>query len=167
MQSEIIIAEAIESDFDEIAKIYSHYVENTTVSLEELPPSAAELVLRWRGVKEKSLPYLVAKSGGKVVGYAYAVPYRTRSAYRFTVEESVYVSQNFQGQGVGRRLLNELIRICQNAGYRQMLAVIAGHDNTASINFHESLGFEKAGVLRNFGFKFGGWVDTILMQKSL
>jgi phosphinothricin acetyltransferase len=167
MTDEIVILDATDSDFAEIQRIYAHYVEKTTISLEEIPPSVDEMKARWKNSVEKNLPYLVAKVDGKVAGYAYAFPYRARSAYRFTVEESVYLSPEFQGQGIAQKLLGELISQCRAKGYKRMLAVVAGDDNLASIKFHEKMGFRKSGVLEKFGFKFNKWVDTILMQMDL
>lgn len=164
---QVIIQDAVESDFSEIQKIYAYYVDNTTISLEETAPGKAELMSRWKASIDKSLPYLVAKINGKVAGYAYATSYRPRSAYRFTVEESVYIAADFHGQGIGRILLEEIITRCREKGFKQMLAVIAGADNQASINFHKKLGFEYAGNLKDFGYKFNKWVDTLLMQKAL
>ncbi len=109
----LAISNAMESDFAEIQAIYAHYVLNTTISLEEVPPSVEEMVTRWKNSVDKGLPYLVAKIDGKVAGYAYAFQYRPRTAYRFTVEESVYVSKDFQGLGIGYSLLSELVRECR------------------------------------------------------
>ena len=163
----VTISAAEEKDFPEIQRIYSGYVLNTTVSLEEEPPSVEEMVNRWHKSQSDGLPYITAKMGGKLVGYAYATLYRPRTAYRFTVEESVYVSDNFCGAGIGQELMHALIERCSNKGYKQMIAIIAGTDNAASIRFHETLDFKQAGILRNVGFKFGHWVDTFLMQKEL
>ena len=167
MTTEIKIADATEDDFEDIQQIYAYYVLNTTISLEETPPSVEEMKARWKNSLEKSLPYLVARIDEKLVGYAYAFPYRPRTAYRFTVEESVYLANGFQGKGVARRLLNKLISECRQRGYQRMLAVVAGEDNLASIKFHEKMGFRKCGVLEKFGFKFNNWVDTILLQADL
>lgn len=161
------ILDAVADDFAEIQRIYSHYVLKTTISLEETPPSIDEMKSRWENSRENGLPYLVAKIDGKIAGYAYAFPYRARSAYRFTVEESVYLAAEFQGQGIAQKLLGELINQCRAKGCKIMLAVIAGEDNFASIKFHEKMGFRKSGVLQKFGFKFEKWVDTVLMQLDL
>ena len=167
IKDNLMITNAVASDFMEIQKIYSYYVNNTTISLEEESPSPEEMMIRWKNSVDKSLPYLVAKIDDKVAGYAYAFPYRARSAYRFTLEESVYVSKDYQGLGIGHLLLSELIEECKKKGYRQMLAVIAGNDNLASIKFHQKLGFKQSGILEKFGFKFDKWIDTLLMQKEL
>ncbi len=163
----VTISSAKEEDFGAIQQIYAHYIRTSTVSLEETPPGLEEMKARWANSVARGLPYLVAKTGSEVVGYAYAFPYRARSGYRFTVEESVYVSKDHQGYGVGYKLLLALMEECKQKGYKQMLAVIAGSDNTASIKFHENLGFTHSGVLKNFGFKFNKWIDTLLMQREL
>ena len=161
------IADAQEADFSAIQQIYAPYVMDTTVSLEEVPPDVEEMKARWQKSCEAGLPYIVAKIDGIIAGYAYAFPYRPRTAYRFTVEESVYIAKGFKNTGIGYKLLSELITQCQEKGYKQMIAVIAGTDNIASIKLHEKLGFRQAGVFQKVGFKFGKWVDTILMQKEL
>ena len=164
---QLAVGNAQEQDFLTIQRMYATYVQTSTVSLEEIPPDVEELKNRWKKTLEQGLPFLVAKSDGNVVGYAYAFLYRSRSGYRFTVEESIYVADGFKGAGIGQSLLSELISQCTGKGYKQMLAVIAGVDNNASIAFHEKLGFVQSGVLKNVGFKFGKWVDTLLMQKEL
>ena len=166
-KTNVVIESAAEADFSAIQQIYAHYIRTSTISLEETPPSVEEMKARWANSVARGLAYLVAKIDGEVVGYAYAFPYRARSGYRFTVEESVYVSKDHQGFGVGYKLLLALMEDCKQKGYRQMLAVIAGSDNSASIKFHENLGFTHSGVLKNFGFKFNKWIDTLLMQKEL
>lgn len=164
---DITVHDAAENDFPAIRDIYAHYVEHTTASLEENPPTLEEMLARWKNSTDKSLPYLVAKIDGRITGYAYAMQYRPRTAYRYTLEESVYVAKDYQGMGVGRKLLSELIKRCSEKGYKQMLAVIAGADNLASISLHHKLGFKPSGVLEKFGFKFDRWIDTVLMQKAL
>jgi L-amino acid N-acyltransferase YncA len=166
-KSPITVTNAVELDFVSICEIYAYYVENTTISLEETVPSLVEMKHRWQLLIEKSLPYLVAKKDGVVVGYAYAAPYRSRSAYRFTLEESVYITKDCHGLGIGYALLSALLVQCKDKAYQQMIAVIAGANNDASIQFHHKLGFRECGRLRNVGYKFGQWIDTILMQKSL
>jgi phosphinothricin acetyltransferase len=136
-------------------------------SFEEEPPSVAELARRRAGVLERGLPYLAAEENGEVLGYAYATPYRPRSAYRFTLEDSVYVKRGCEGRGLGRLLLAELIARCETGPWRQMIAVIGDSGNAGSIGLHRSLGFTEAGLLRAVGFKFGRWVDSVLMQRAL
>jgi phosphinothricin acetyltransferase len=118
-------------------------------------------------VSRRGLPWLVAELGGSVAGYGYCALYRARSAYRYSLEDSVYVRPDAQGKGVGRRILQELIARCEALGYRQIVAVIGDSANAASINLHASLGFLRVGTLRSAGFKFGRWVDSVLMQRPL
>ncbi|MDQ0587155.1 GNAT family N-acetyltransferase [Variovorax paradoxus] len=150
-----------------IQAIYSHYVLHDLCSFEEEVPSVDEMQARRADVLARGLPYLVAVKDGEVAGYAYASPYRSRSAYRHTVEDSIYVAAGLQGHGIGRALLQEVIRRCTDGGFTQMVAVIGNSANAGSQRVHQSLGFETVGVLRNVGFKFGQWVDTVLMQRAL
>jgi phosphinothricin acetyltransferase len=150
-----------------VQAIYSRYVLHDLCSFEEEVPSIEEMQARRAGVLAHGLPYLVAVKDGKVAGYAYASPYRSRSAYRHTVEDSIYVAEGMQGHGIGRALLEELIRRCTGSGFTQMVAVIGNSANAGSQRVHQRLGFETVGVLRNVGFKFGQWVDTVLMQRAL
>ncbi|MBT2333730.1 N-acetyltransferase [Variovorax paradoxus] len=150
-----------------IQAIYSHYVLHDLCSFEEEVPGVEQMRARRDDVLARGLPYLVAVEDGKVAGYAYASPYRSRSAYRHTVEESIYLAQGMQGRGIGKALLQEVIRRCTASGFTQMVAVIGNSANAGSRRVHEGLGFETVGVLRNVGFKFGQWVDTVLMQRAL
>ncbi|TWD88803.1 phosphinothricin acetyltransferase [Variovorax beijingensis] len=150
-----------------VQAIYSRYVLHDLCSFEEEVPSVEEMQARRAGVLARGLPYLVAVKDGEVAGYAYASPYRSRSAYRYTVEDSIYVAEGMQGHGIGRALLQELIRRCTGSGFAQMVAVIGNSANAGSQRVHLGLGFETVGVLRNVGFKFGQWVDTVLMQRAL
>jgi phosphinothricin acetyltransferase len=136
-------------------------------SFEEVPPALEELRRRYDDVAGRGLPWLVAESGGAVAGYGYCAPYRSRSAYRYALEDSIYVHQDAQGKGLGSALLRELIARCEALGYRQMIAVIGDSANLASINLHARLGFLRAGLLRASGFKLGRWVDSVLMQRPL
>jgi phosphinothricin acetyltransferase len=122
---------------------------------------------RRKAIIERGLPYLAAEIEGGVAGYAYASPYRARAAYRHTVEDSIYIDAAYVGRGIGKLLLEAVIRECEAGGYRQMVAVISGSDNQASIGLHRTLGFEPAGVLHGVGYKFGRWIDTVLMQREL
>jgi phosphinothricin acetyltransferase len=163
----IVICNAEAYDFQEILAIYAYYVTHTTISFEENPPALENMLKRWKDSTDRLLPYLVAKHEGRVVGYAYAFQYRPRTAYRYTLEESVYVSKDHRGFGIGHSLLSDVIRQCQEKNYKQMLAVITGTDNVASLAFHRNLGFKQSGVLEKVGFKFDKWIDTVLMQKEL
>ena len=162
-----MIRPALDADIPQIAAIYAHHVLTGLATFEVEPPDAAELARRRAAILERRLPYLVAEIDGTIAGYAYAGPYRPRPAYRFTVEDSVYIRPEQQRKGLGRLLLTELIAQCEAAGCRQMIAVIGDSGNTASIKLHESLGFEHTGILKGVGFKFGRWVDTVLMQRPL
>ncbi|KQU84781.1 GCN5 family acetyltransferase [Variovorax sp. Root318D1] len=150
-----------------VQAIYGHYVLHDLCSFEEEVPTAPQMQLRRADVVARGLPYLVAMKDGEVAGYAYASPYRSRSAYRHTVEDSIYVAPGMQGHGIGKALLQEVIRRCTESGFTQMVAVVGNSANAGSQRVHESLGFETVGVLRNVGFKFGQWVDTVLMQRAL
>jgi len=163
----VLIRAAGEADIAAIHAIYAWHVANGLASFEEVSPDAAEIARRWRDVIGRGLPWLVAEADGAIGGYAYAAPYRARSAYRYTVEDSVYVDQNGLGRGLGRALLAEVIARCQAAGVRQMIAVIGESANAGSIGLHAALGFERVGVLEAVGFKFGRWVDSVLMQRVL
>jgi L-amino acid N-acyltransferase YncA len=158
---------ATPDDIEAIQAIYAHHVLKGLASFEEEPPSAAELRRRYEALVAQRLPYLVAEFGGIVAGYAYCGLYRTRSAYRYSLEDSVYVRPDAQGRGIGKTLLGELIRCSEALGYRQMIAVIGDSANAASIGLHESEGFLRAGTLRSVGFKFGRWVDSLIMQRPL
>jgi L-amino acid N-acyltransferase YncA len=158
---------ATPDDIGEIHAIYAHHVLKGLASFEEEPPSAAELRRRYDEVTGGGLPYLIADFGGTVAGYGYCSLYRTRSAYRYSLEDSVYVRPDAQGRGVGATLLAELIRRCEGLGYRQLIAVIGDSANAASIGLHASAGFLRVGTLRSAGFKFGRWVDSVIMQRPL
>ncbi|MGH8849839.1 MAG: GNAT family N-acetyltransferase [Casimicrobiaceae bacterium] len=166
----VSVRAATADDLPAITAIYAHHVELGTGSFELAAPGGEEMGRRWREVVELGLPYLVATlsaDAGTVAGFAYASPYRARPAYRYTVEDSVYVAPSWAGRGAGRALLATLIAACEPLGYRQMVAVIGGADNAASIGLHAALGFERAGCLTAVGRKFDRWVDTVLMQRML
>ncbi len=147
--------------------IYAHYVESSAATYEESTPSVMEMSARFEAITAKDLPYIVAERNGQVIGYAYAGPYRERSGYRYTVEDSVYVDKDNLGHGAGRALLSDLIDRCTALGYRQMIAVIGDSANAASIALHSQLGFKVIGALEASGRKFDRWVDTVLMQRPL
>ena len=163
----LIIADAGPAHTAQIQAIYAHWVLHGLASFEEVPPDSLEMGRRRQAIQDLGLPYLVAEENGAVQGFAYAGPYRPRSGYRFTVEDSVYVAPWTHGKGIGRRLLGEVIARAESAGRRQMLAVIGDSGNASSIRLHEALGFRRVGVFQSAGFKFGRWVDTVLMQRAL
>ncbi|HSZ53125.1 MAG TPA: GNAT family N-acetyltransferase [Caulobacteraceae bacterium] len=163
----MILREATLADAPAIAAIYAHHVLHGFGTFEETPPSAEEMAQRMAEVSLRRLPWLAAEEGGVVLGYAYASPFRLRSAYRYTVEDSVYVAADSQGRGVGRSLLRELIARCEALGIRQMLAVIGDSANAASIALHAAEGFEMSGVTHAVGYKAGRWVDIVSMQREL
>jgi phosphinothricin acetyltransferase len=156
-----------EGDVAAIAAIYRHHVLHGLASFEEVPPEPDEIASRRREIVARGLPYLVAERSRRVLGYCYASPYRPRSAYRFTLEDSIYIDAVEVGRGVGKALLGSLLDRCAELGYRQMVAVVGGSDSWPSIRLHAALGFTQVGVLPAVGFKFGGWVDIVLMQRAL
>jgi phosphinothricin acetyltransferase len=163
----IAVRDATDDDMAAVLAIYAHHVMHGLASFEIEPPDLAEMTRRRRAIVERGLPYRVATVDGRVAGYAYAGPYRLRPAYRFILEDSVYVAPDATGRGLGRRLLADLIERCAALGYRQMVAVIGDSGNRPSIGLHERLGFARVGVIRSAGFKFGRWVDSVLMQRAL
>lgn len=154
-------------DLPAMTAIYAHHVLHGTGTFELDAPDAADMAHRRDDVIAKSLPWLVAHDGPAVLGFAYANHFRPRRAYRFCVEDSIYLDPGARGRGVGRLLLAELMARCEARGARQMLAVIGDAANTASIGLHAGLGFEHTGVLKASGWKFGRWLDVILMQRAL
>ena len=158
---------AVATDLAAVHSIYSHAVLHGLASFEEEPPSLDEIRRRHQDVTGRSLPWLVAELGGAVAGYGYCAPYRARSAYRYALEDSVYVRPDLHGKGVGRAILAELIARCEALGYRQIVAVIGDSANAASIKLHAAAGFLRVGTLRSVGFKFNRWVDSVLMQRPL
>lgn len=167
MTDMIAIRAAHLNDVPAITAIYQHYVRTHTATFEVDPPDTPEMTARMQRLLAAGLPYLVAQEGDELIGYAYAGPYRTRAAYRHTVENSVYLHPDRTGRGVGTRLLHELVRQCTDAGYREMVAIIGDSANIASIRLHTQAGFVHVGTLQRVGFKFGRWLDTVLMQKQL
>jgi phosphinothricin acetyltransferase len=164
---EPLLRDATAADMAIIQSIYAAHVSHGTGTFEELPPSVEEMTERWRGIVARNLPYLVAGFDGQVQGFAYVAPFRPRSAYRHTIEDSIYVAPATVGRGLGRFLLRHLIERCTAGGYRQMVAVIGDSENAASIRLHGSLGFKRAGMLTSSGFKFGRWLDVVFMQLAL
>lgn len=167
MPQPLIIRPSRDDDIPAIAAIYGHHVLHGLASFEEVPPDEAEIARRRADILARNLPYLTAELDGRVVGYAYAGLYRPRSAYRFSVEDSIYVAADAPRRGIGRALLSDLIARCAALGYRQMVAVIGDTGNTASIALHAALGFRVVGTLPSVGFKHGRWVDSVFMQRPL
>jgi phosphinothricin acetyltransferase len=167
MSSNVVIRPVRPADMRDITKIYSQAVEHGTASFEIEPPSEAEMSTRRKMLLDGGFPYLVADAGGVVAGYAYAGPYRPRIAYRYTVEDSVYVHPRAARHGLGRKLLAELIAEAQARGFRQMVAVIGDSAQLPSIELHKALGFSQIGTLANIGYKHGRWLDSVLMQRAL
>jgi len=163
----VTIRPATFADIPAITRIYAHAVEHGTASFELTPPDEAEMRRRMQAILEGKFPYIVAEIDGAIAGYAYASLYRTRPAYRFTVEDSVYVAPHIHRRGVGKALLMKLIEACTALGLRQMIAVIGDSDQAASIGVHRACGFAPAGNLKSIGWKFGRWLDTPLMQLTL
>jgi phosphinothricin acetyltransferase len=161
------VRDSAPGDVEEICSIYAHHVLHGLASFEEVPPDAKEVSARREGVLALGLPYLVAEIDGHVAGYSYATLYRMRSAYRHSLEDSVYVREGFHGRGIGYALLAELIERCSAGPWRQMIAVIGDSANAGSIALHRKLGFREVGNLESVGFKFGRWVDSVLMQRTL
>jgi phosphinothricin acetyltransferase len=168
MSDDRMIRQAAESHVPAIAAIYADAVLNGTASYEIEPPAEAEIARRLRELLAHNYPYFVAIGGGAVVGYAYAGPYRARPAYRYSVEDSVYVAPSAQRRGVGRALLGTVIEACEKLGFRQMIAAIGGGtEHPASIGLHKALGFRQIGVIIGSGYKHGRWLDTVMMQRQL
>ncbi len=161
------IRPAAAEDLPAIQSIYAYHVLKGMASFEEEAPPLEEMRRRFEDVNRHGLPYLVAEEKAEVLGYGYCTLYRTRSAYRFTLEDSIYVRQGMQGKGIGKAVLVELLARCEALNYRQIIAVIGDSANAASIAVHAGLGFVRAGALRSTGYKFGRWVDTVIMQRPL
>lgn len=167
MADEPILRDARESDMPAVQAIYAHHVIHGTASFELEPPTLEQMLQRRADICANGLPYLVAERDGEVVGYAYSTPYRPRPAYRFTVEDSVYVREGMAGFGIGHALLAAVIQHCTASGRRQMVAIIGNSENSASIRLHARLGFRQVGVFESVGFKHGRWLDTVIMQREL
>ena len=163
----MLVRPATPQDIPAIQSIYAHHVLKGLASFEEVPPAAEEMHRRYDDIVKQGLPYLAAEENGELLGYGYCSLYRTRSAYRYTLEDSIYVKEGRQGKGIGKAVLAELIARCTALNYRQIVAVIGDSANAASIGVHASLGFVRAGLLRSTGFKFGRWVDSVYMQLPL
>lgn len=161
------IRNAAPADVPDIQAIYAHHVLHGTGTFEEDPPPVEEMAARFHEVVDHGGVWLVATDATGVLGYGYYAPFRDRSAYRFTVEDSIYVREDVRGQGVGKALVSRLIELATAAGLRQMIAVIGDSENVGSIGVHASLGFHIIGTMKSAGIKFGRWVDVVTMQRSL
>jgi phosphinothricin acetyltransferase len=161
------VRDATLDDLKFVTAIYAHHVVSSTATFELSPPTLRQIKKKYSEIRDSGFPYLVAATDNRVLGYCYATSYRARPAYRFTLEDSVYIAPNNEGMGIGTALLNSLIERVSNASFKTMIAVIGGGDNTASIRLHKKCGFADAATLRSVGFKFGNWVDTVVMQKAL
>jgi L-amino acid N-acyltransferase YncA len=158
---------ASEADLPFVTEIYEHAVLHGTATFELIPPDLAEMTRRFKALMDGGFPYLAASLDGRLVGYAYAGPYRPRPAYRFTVENSVYLDPSIHRRGIGLKLMQRLITECEARGYRQMIAVIGDSANAGSIGVHTKTGFTMIGTHPNVGLKFGRWLDTVMMQRAL
>jgi phosphinothricin acetyltransferase len=162
-----LIRDSRDTDLPAIQAIYAHHVLHGTGTFEITPPDLPEMTRRRADVLKNGFAYLVAHEGDRVLGYAYVNWFRLRPAYRFTVEDSIYIDESARGRGVGRLLLTALIARCEQAGCRQLLAIIGDSGNTGSIGLHARCGFRFAGTMRATGWKFDGWLDTVIMQREL
>jgi len=158
---------ATAADLAAVHAIYAHHVLHGVASFEEAPPSLGEMRRRFEDVISRGLPYLALELDGEVGAFGYCAPYRARSAYRYALEDSVYVRHDLARRGAGRAVLRALVARCAELGYRQLIAVIGDSANTASIALHAQEGFLRAGTLRSVGFKFGRWLDSVIMQRPL
>jgi phosphinothricin acetyltransferase len=158
---------AEKSDLAAVQSIYTDEVLHGSASFELEPPTLEEITARWASVLSFQLPYLVAIKDDRIAGYAYVLPYRPRPAYRYTLEHSVYVAPAYQRAGLGSLLLQRILSDCQLWGARQMIGIIGDSDNRASIQLHLRAGFEQIGILKDVGWKFGHWLDSVIMQKAL
>ena len=165
--SDVEIRPASAADLPAITEIYDHAVSYGTATFELIPPDLAEMSHRFKTLADGGFPYLVAVLDGRAIGYAYAGPYRPRPAYRFTVENSVYLQPAIHRRGIGLQLLQRLIAECEARGYRQMIAVIGDSANAGSVGVHARCGFAMIGTHPDVGFKFGRWLDTVMMQRAL
>ncbi len=163
----MLIRPAVAADFAEIQAIYAHHVLHGTGTFEEIPPCIEDMLERWAEIVDHGWTWLSACDDTGVIGYGYYQQIKERSAYRFTAEDSIYVRDDVRGQGVGKALVTALLKAATETGFRQMVAVIGDSENVGSIGVHSSLGFQKVGVLRATGLKFGRWLDTVYMQRPL
>ncbi|MFZ5670787.1 MAG: GNAT family N-acetyltransferase [Pseudomonadota bacterium] len=167
MEAGLTIRPATADDAPALAEIYGDGVLHGVGTFEESPPDAEEMARRREAVVARGLPYLVAELDGRVAGYAYASPFRPRTGYRYTAETSIYVAPWAKRRGVGAALLGPVVAACERLGLRQLMAVVGGSENLASIALHRAFGFEVQGVMPAVGFKFGRWIDIVIMQRPL
>jgi L-amino acid N-acyltransferase YncA len=163
----VIVRRAVPADLSQISEIFGWYAQNSVATFEEVPRTEAEWVQICDRLNALGLPFLVAEAEGRVAGYAYAVPWRPKPAYRSTVEDSIFIAPGQTGRGMGRRLLTDLLAACAEAGNRQVIAVIADSDAEPSVRLHEACGFTLAGRLLDVGYKHGHWIDTLLLQRAI
>lgn len=163
----ILIRPSADADVAAITSIYAHHVLHGTGTFETEPPSEADMAARRADVLSKGLPYLVAEEDGAVIGFAYGNWFKPRAAYRYSVEDSIYLAPGQQGKGLGRALLSEFLARCEAVGVRKVMAVIGDSANAGSVGLHRSLGFQNVGVVKSCGWKFGRWLDIVLMDKSI
>ncbi len=164
---EPVIRPVVPADLNAVAEIFTYYVRHTVITFEETPPPLSAWLQRLDDLTARDLPFLVAELSGEVVGYAYAAPWRSKPAYRHTVENSIYLAPGRTGRGLGGALLDTLLTACARTHVREMIAIIADADTEASIALHRRAGFTDAGRLASVGYKHGHWLDTVLMQRSL
>jgi L-amino acid N-acyltransferase YncA len=155
------------ADLAQITAIYAHYVRTHTATFELDPPDEREMRARWAKVCDAGLPYAVAADDNEILGYCYVTPYRPRPAYQFTLEDSIYIAKGQERRGIGRALLKQVLEACQQQGYREVVAIIGDSQNAASIGLHQQAGFVHVGTLKNVGYKFNRWLDSVIMQRSL
>lgn len=164
--AEIVVRPSVEADVPAMLAIYAHHVRQGLGMADPEPMQDEDIKQRRKNMLRRRLPHLVADKAGTIVGYAYAVPFRKRPAYRFAVKHSIYVHPDHQRSGIGRRLLPALIDACAAAGYRQIIGYVDA-ENVASQALHEAFGFRRAGLLEGVGYRFGRWTDSLLMQRAL
>ncbi|MDM2925866.1 GNAT family N-acetyltransferase [Citrobacter sp. Cpa228] len=161
------IVNAEEKHIPAIHTIYAHHVLHGAASFETDPPDTREMLVRLTKIRELGLPWVVALQDEKVIGYCYLTRYRERYAYRYTLEDSIYIDPTAQRQGAGKALLHHVITWAEIHGYRQMIAIVGDSNNQGSLKVHQQVGFTEVGTLKNIGFKHGRWLDTVLLQRNL
>jgi L-amino acid N-acyltransferase YncA len=167
VSAEVTVRPTTPDELDAIGEIYAHYVQTGVATFELTPPDRAEMLRRFHTITSAGLPFLTAALDGAVVGYAYCAPWKTRPAYRLTVEDSLYIAPHAVGCGIGGRLLDALLADCERIGIREVIAVVVDEGGAASLALHRNRGFTDAGRLMSVGFKHGRWLDTLLLQKHL